>query len=487
MANFQQDVENLAEISVPRLCLAGASRGIGTSTIILGLVVALKKLGVSVATGSIGPSLASTTKYRRVAGRLSHTIDPWLLSKRQLVESFSRLSSGAELVLLEGTAGLFDPFGQDASLIHTAQFANLVRTPIVLVVNARGFGESFKAVIEGFARHTPDVEIAGIIASWVESEEQNELLRSVVNSMNGPIYLGGVPGADQNLIECDLEEVDRLRTPSLLTRKRLVAAGDLVQSSLDLEAVRTLAAKARKIDVPASLLSGASRICRVAVADDAAFHLTIQDNLDLLRRAGGELVAFSPLADVKIPNRTKAIYLPNCYLHAYAPDCSANKPMLAAIRDFVRAGGTIYAEGGSSAYMCRKIVLGDGKTFEMVGAVPATATSTVNSENFIDPEYCEVVSLGSPLGGEGARLRGLRERRWVIRLEDRIRNAFLLRSRMDLLDPPDEEVAPAEGVVVSERCCITSVCCHWGSNPEAAENFIHAAQTSPLKDKDTEK
>jgi cobyrinic acid a,c-diamide synthase len=487
MGSFQQDFENLAEISVPRLCLVGASKGIGTSTIVLGLVVALKKLGISVSTGSIGPSLSATTQYRRVAGRLSHTVDPWLLSKRQVVESFSRLSSGAELVLLEGTAGLFDPFGRDVSLLHTAQLANLVRAPIVLVVNARGFRESFKAVIEGFARHTPDVEIAGVIASWVENEAQSDLLRSVVESMNGPVYLGGVQGADPNLIECDLEEVDRLRTPSLLSRKRLVAAGEIVQAGVDIEALRKLSSRARRIEVPSTLLDGASRICRIAVADDAAFHLTVQDNLDLIRRAGGELVAFSPLADVKLPNRTKAIYLPNCYLHNYAQDCAANKAMLAAIREFVRAGGAIYAEGGSAAYLCRRVVLGDGRAFDMVGAVPATASAALDGENFVEPEYCEVVSLGSILGPEGTRLRGLRERRWVIRLEERLKNAFMLRSRAETIDPPDEETAPVEGAVMSERCCITSVCCHWASQPGAAEHFIRLAQSSPLKDKDTEK
>ena len=487
MSNFQQDVENLSEISVPRLCVAGANRGIGTSTIVLGLVVALKKLGVSVSTGSIGPSLAATTQFRRVAGRLSHTIDPWLLNKRQVVESFSRLSRGAELVLMEGTSGLFDPFGPDVSLNHTAQLANLVRAPIILVVNARGFRESFQAVIEGFVRHTPDVTIAGVIASWVENEAHSALLRSVVAEMKGPVYLGGIPAADPNLIECDLEETDRQRTPSLLTRKRLVAAGDLVQSSLDLDAIRTIAAGARKIDVPSAILSGSSRVCRVAVADDAAFHLTVQDNLDLIRRAGGELVAFSPLADVKIPNRTKAIYLPNCYLHSYAQDCSANRPMLVAIREFVRSGGAVYAEGGSSAYMCRRVVLADGRAFDMVGAVPATASAAIEGDQFLEPEYSEVVSLGSALGEEGVRLRGLRERRWVIRLEERLNNAFILRNRSDLLNPPDDDVAPAEGAVLSERTCITSVCCHWGSHPGSAEHFIKCALSSPLKDKDTEK
>jgi cobyrinic acid a,c-diamide synthase len=109
----------------------------------------------------------------------------------------------------------------------------------------------------------------------------------------------------------------------------------------------------------------------VAVARDAAFCFYYQDNLDLLRDAGAEVVSFSPLRDACLPDGVDLVYLGGGYPELHAEPLAANRTMLASLRRFHQQGGAVYAECGGLMYCGRELVDGAGRAFAMLDLLPA--------------------------------------------------------------------------------------------------------------------
>jgi cobyrinic acid a,c-diamide synthase len=110
--------------------------------------------------------------------------------------------------------------------------------------------------------------------------------------------------------------------------------------------------------------------CRIAVARDRAFCFYYEDNLDLLREAGAELVFFSALEDTQLPVKIDGIYIGGGYPELHAEPLSRNSSMLMAIRDFAESGRTIYAECGGLMYLSKGIWKTEHQRYEMAGVFP---------------------------------------------------------------------------------------------------------------------
>ncbi len=476
--NGSEDKEK--QISLPRILIAGACRGAGVSTIVLGLIVAYRRRTVGVGTAKFGGSLAETTHHRRVMSRLSYTIDPWMLDERQFLHSLHRLSGGTELAIVEGTDGIFDLLEEDCAYPSQADFARALGIPIVLVVDASGYGESIAAAVHGFSRYRNEVRIAGVIANRIENAAHGERIRSAVQGLGGPRYLGGISLGDPHQTGGTLAGL-HLYNPSALTRNRVIGTGNLVEGGVDLDALRDIARRAEPLTLDFDTSIATQRLCKIAVADDQAFHLTIQDNLDLVRRMGGELVAFSPIADRKIPSGVAGIYLPGGYVHLYASDLSSNRAMLKSIRDFVASGGVIYAEASALAYLSRRITLFNGSTFEMAGVIPAAATALIDDAERPEMTYQTLYTRReSILGHAGLECRAIKDNRWTLRLEETVESAF---EAVDRFNTEDGGVKVLDGFMPSTNVLGVRTSLHWGSCPEMAKRFVKtAASRQPSSD-----
>ncbi len=464
------------QVSTPRLMIASAGTNGSVPTITLGLLVALKKIGVSVASARVGSSFIPTTRYRRVTGRFSHNLDTWMLSAEQLKETFARLSGGCEMLVVEAERPLFDARDEDHSVRTEAELAALLKIPVILLFDATGYRDSVAALIHGYATYQSGFFLAGVIAENVFNEEHNACLKDAVEKMdNGPVYLGGIPEGVINRVE-RRKSVHNLINLSLMSRNQMLEAGEVVREHVDFDMIQKLSKKAESYEVNKSIVAGSERNCRIAVADDAAFNMVVQDNFDLLRRNGAELVSFSPLADGKLPKGVHAVYLPSGYLDIYAQDLGKNQHLLQSIIAFAANGGTIYAEGNSVSYLCQKVILSGGEEIRFAGIIAGSATFTEPPEEKQTQVYCEIEAiLDSCIASKGFVCRGVREKRMAIRLEEQIPRGFKVSDRDALLGVEGSNASFEDGIMPTNKIFASVVQLHWASCPKLAERFIMTA------------
>ncbi len=115
---------------------------------------------------------------------------------------------------------------------------------------------------------------------------------------------------------------------------------------------------------------------RIAVARDEAFCFYYEDNLELLKRLGAELVLFSPLHDAMIPENADGLLFGGGYPELYAKELSANVSMRASIRDAVSQGMPYLAECGGFMYLHETMEDMVHRSYPMVGALAGHVRKT---------------------------------------------------------------------------------------------------------------
>ncbi len=461
--------------TAPRLAIVGASKGVGLSSFVLGLLTELSLRNIPAATAKLNSSLIETTHYRRITRCLSHTLDPWLLNKSQMLSSLSRLSKGAKLTFLIGEGGLFDKRPLAFSGLSDADILKASQTPAVLVVDASAMTENIAAFVLGCCNYNPGVRIVGVVATKVQNPEQDERIKNAISAVTSIKYLGGIP------VDDDTQPVLNNINPSLITKTQLQTYQARVHNHININALLDLARLASPLPFDPTLASPKEICCKVGVADDAAFHLVIQDNLNILRQNGAELKSFSPLQDETIPDGCNALYFPSGEIKLYLKELFNNKTMLDSIRSFIDQGGMIYAEGDACVYFCKELELLDTNEIQTgLGILPATATAFMDKFDNDFFSLCSIRGTNSNfLIHNGGLLRGIRDGRWAIKLEEAVPCCFELYDQAEVVSARENKkdiIAHNGGYSIGPNVLLSIAQIHWGTNPAVATNFVDYAK-----------
>jgi len=380
----------------PRVVIAATHSGAGKTTVVTGLLAALRRAGIRVAGAKVGPDYIDPGYHRLASGRPSYNLDLWICGAQAVLASAARAGAGTDLLVVEGVMGLFDG-AADGTASSTADVARLLDAPVVLVVDAASAGQSVAATVHGFASFDPGIRVAGVILNRVGSDRHEELLRAALAD-RGVSVLGALR-RDDRLAWRDrhLGLVPVAEQPAGLHRA-LERLAETIRAHIDLAALQAIAATAPPLRVELPAVAPPDPVVRVGIASGPAFSFTYPDNLDALRRAGAKLVPFDPLVDRHLPPELGGVIVGGGFPEVYASELAANEPLLVDLRERVRSGLVVWAECGGLIWLSRSL---DGQA--MAGVIDAEATMAGR----LTLGYRRVTTRRTtPLGPAGTRLRG---------------------------------------------------------------------------------
>ncbi len=337
-------------MSTPRVVIAGTSSGAGKTTVACGLIGALRARGHVVQGFKVGPDYIDPSHHAAAAGRPGRNLDAFLSGPELLAPLVRHGAAGADISVIEGVMGMFDGASGRGELASTAHVAKLLDAPVLLVLDASAMARSAAAIVHGFATFDPDVQIAGVIFNRVGSDHHEELLRDAVAPLGVPVV--GALRRDERIVAPErhlgLVPAGERETP-------LPALADAIARHCDLEAVERTARAAAPLGVTAWTPQVSEPVpARIAIARGPAFSFHYEENLELLRAAGAELVGFDPIADTVLPD-ADALVLAGGFPEVFGAELQDNVAMREQVRAFAATGRPILAECGGLLYLAREL------------------------------------------------------------------------------------------------------------------------------------
>jgi len=352
--------------SIPAFVVSGTSSGSGKTLVALGMMEALRRRGLTVQPFKAGPDYIDPGLHSLLLGRPSYNLDTWMMGVKGVRATFAAASSESDCAVVEGVMGLFDGRGGSNGAGSTAHLSKALGLPVVLVANAEKAAQSMGAVIKGFETYDASVDLKWVVFNKVGSERHEKILRDCVRGSKVKV-LGCIPRDASLTLES--------RHLGLLTagdmgsswKEFVKSAGDVIEASIDLDALL----RSKTILNAGPLYTADPARVRIAVAMDRAFSFYYQENLDILRDSGAELVPFSPLSDKVLPERIGGIYIGGGYPELHAKALEDNRLLRDEIRQAALRGMPVYAECGGLMYM-GKAIEHEGKVCRMAGVFPWT-------------------------------------------------------------------------------------------------------------------
>ena len=273
--------------------------------------------------------------------------------------------------------GFFD--GMGTTLKGSAyDLARLTKTPVILVVNAKGAALSIAAMIEGFKNFRKDVNVAGAVLNNVTAMSYL-FYKEAIEKETGIPLLGYMP----HMENCNFES----RHLGLVTAGEITGLQEIIntlaaqaEKSIDFDRLVEIASAAPALnyaDLQQEKIAGV----KIAVAYDKAFCFYYQDALELLESLGAELVYFSPLEDKQLPE-CDGLYLGGGYPELYAKVLQDNFSMRASIKNAVDSGLPCIAECGGFMYLMKAFRDKSGQVYDWAGVVDGETYMTQKLNRF---------------------------------------------------------------------------------------------------------
>ena len=357
------------ELKVPRLVVAGATSGVGKTSITSAIIYGIKKRGYSVQPFKVGPDYIDPSYLSAISGNDTINLDVWLMGENELVQSFVKNSASA-VSIIEGVMGYYDGFGGKTNYASTHHVASLLKSPTVLVLDASKAARSIAATALGFAKFHRNSRIIGIILNKIGSRKHENMCRQALANLKVPI-LGSIAKNSESMESRHLGLIPVKEQKSLQNKIRKISRE--ISDNLDIDKIIQICKNVPQLPKVQSKKFKKPTVT-VAVALDSSFNFYYHDNLEALRREGAGLKFFSPVADKKIPS-CDLIYIGGGFPEVLGQSLERNSTMRKLIKKHAEEGMPIYAECGGLMYLTKSISFSQ-KKYKMVGLFDAETQMT---------------------------------------------------------------------------------------------------------------
>ena len=416
-------------MTTPGLMIAAPSSGTGKTTVMLGLLRAFTEDGLAVQPFKSGPDYIDPAFHKAACGRASFNLDTWAMGET-LIGAIAAEAESAQIVLAEGSMGLYDGVAS-VGATGTGASADIARRmgwPVVLVIDVSGQAQSAAATALGFLQYGAGLPFAGVILNRVASPRHERLVRRGMEAA-GINVLGALPRRlDLTLPERHLGLVQATEHPAL--ESAIADYAGFLREHVDLAAIKQAASALNQGTSIASLPTPPAQ--RIALAQDAAFSFTYPHLLEGWRRAGAEILPFSPLADEPPASDADLVWLPGGYPELHAGRLAGVENFHAGLRAHA-ATKPVHGECGGYMVLGAALIDKAGERHRMAGLL-GLVTSYEKRRMHLGYRRAEMLGAwgGFPAG---ARLRG---------------HEFHYSTIVDQPDAPLARVTDADGMEVPE-------------------------------------
>ncbi len=359
----------------PRFMICAPSSGSGKTLITCALLRILIRHGFLPASYKCGPDYIDPMFHKRVLGIPSRNLDVFFMGGFELKNALCRGSEGRDIGVLEGVMGLFDGMSADSSDGSSIDISAITGTPVILVVNCKGMSRSVIPLVKGFCDYDKGKMIRGVILNNISPMIATSIKEELEEETKIPV-IGLLPAMkDVNFESRHLGLVMPDEVPKVLENIDRVA--DKLEENLELDKLLEIARDTNSIPVlkDFGIKEEDKTPVRVGVAMDEAFCFYYEDNSDLLKEMGAEIVPFSPVHDSHLPDVSRLIFgggYPELHAKALSDNASMRKEILEAAQN----GMPILAECGGFLYLQEMLTDPEGNIYEMVGALQGTSHMT---------------------------------------------------------------------------------------------------------------
>ena len=381
-------------MKINRFMIAAPKSGSGKTMITCALLQLLKDSGKNVSSYKCGPDYIDPMFHRKVLDVPSKNLDTFFTDEKTTMQLFSDGRSDGDFAVLEGVMGLYDGLGGIYEQGSSYHLAKVTRTPIILVLDAKGMGKSVLALIAGFLQYDTQHLIKGVLLNRM-SKGYYDIIKPLIEQELSISVVGYFP--EQKDIRLESRHLGLVMPDELADiKEQLDEIAGRLRKTIDLGMLLDIAADAEEIEYTQNIKSdyktqyqttkivnieqtriqNHNNTVNIAVAMDEAFCFYYEDNLRLLEKYGAKLQYFSPLHDTELPDNCDALLLGGGYPELYAKELSENASMRNSIKNAFKAGLPTVAECGGFMYLhtyihniCEEDADVQNNVFDMAGAL----------------------------------------------------------------------------------------------------------------------
>ena len=375
--------KNNIQVNTPRVMFAATRSGSGKTTVTCGVLAALKKQNIKVQAYKCGPDYIDPMFHRTVLGIDTGNLDTFFADADAIGRILARDTKDAELIVMEGVMGYYDGVGGTTTMASSYELSKVTKTPVVLIVDAKGASVTLAAIIRGIMEYKKDSRIVGVILNRVSPMFYSRIKHVIETECGIPVlgYLPedasfAVPSRHLGLLQPDemLKQRDWVETVAEAARKTIDIDGILeIAAQAEMLQIQKATGETEKSKFPAGY--------RIGVARDAAFSFYYRENLRMLEDMGATLVYFSPLTDAHV-SEVDALIFGGGYPELYAKQLYENQSMRASVWQALEAGMPCHAECGGFLYLGKSLADAEGNVYEMVGFLDGAGFRTERLQRF---------------------------------------------------------------------------------------------------------
>jgi cobyrinic acid a,c-diamide synthase len=367
---------------IPKMVITALRGGSGKTILSLAIVAALRDREICVSPFKKGPDYIDAGWLALAAGRPCYNLDPHLIEKEILLESFQSHAANSGVAVIEGNRGLYD--GSDlAGATSTAELAKMLRAPVLMCLDATKATRTLAALVQGCVGFDPEVMIRGVVLNRVAGARHEKSIRQSIEAFCKVPVLGAIP----RLSRQDFPERHMGLVPTdehSWAKDSVAAAADMARRYLDLDTILQLSgwspqAAPKNASLPPNLDGiGTGREKTLEIADparpvigiirDSAFQFYYPENIKALQTAGARTVFLSPLSQEDLPS-LDGLYIGGGFPETHAARLAENRRFRDQLKQLATQGLPIYAECGGLMYLGESLVLEEG-VFPMCGLLP---------------------------------------------------------------------------------------------------------------------